>query len=197
MRIRAGLIAGLVVFTVTACSTRALPVLDLSWDQRVTGLVVLERWQIQARLAIRTEDESWNASVRWQQLGDGYEINVSAPFGQGAARLVSDGSQVSVELPDEPLLLAEDVELLLQERLGWHLPLNGMRYWLTGRPDPAFVSSFELDEANRLSRLRQAGWDIAYKRYALVDGVELPVKLDLVNPRLRVRMVIDSWQVES
>ncbi len=193
----AGLIAGLTIFIAGCATTGRLPVSDLSWDQRAAGLAALDHWQAQGRLAIRADDESWNASLNWRQTGEHYEIQVSAPLGQGAARLVSDGVRVTMELPDEPAVIADDVELLLQQRLGWYVPVNGLRYWLTGRPDPRYVSQFELDGASRLSRLQQGGWSIVYQRYAAVDGLELPVKIELLNPRLRVRMVIDDWRMGS
>jgi outer membrane biogenesis lipoprotein LolB len=43
-------------------------------------------------------------------------------------------------------------------------------------------------------RLAQAGWDIRYDRYQVLDGVAWPGRLKLVRDDIAVRLVIDSWR---
>ena len=99
-------------------------------------------------------------------------------------------------LADQAPQTAPSVEALMQEQLGWYVPVAGLRYWLTGRPGPGFIDHREVDLSGRLLRLEQDGWQVAFQRYMSIDEmIELPRKLELSNPRLRVRLVIDQWQL--
>jgi outer membrane biogenesis lipoprotein LolB len=44
--------------------------------------------------------------------------------------------------------------------------------------------------------LRQAGWEIAYPRYAPVAGsrLELPQRIEVRREGLRLRVWVDAWQ---
>ena len=87
----------------------------------------------------------------------------------------------------------------LEQALGAPVPLASLRYWLLGvpDPDPALVAeeSLELGEG-RLATLRQAGWEIAYPRYAPVAGsrLELPQRIEVRREGLRLRVWVDAWQ---
>ena len=190
----------IVSLALTACATHRPPPVDLSasWPQRLQALKTLNNWSFNGRLGIRAGDEAWNATLRWQQHNDQYDIHISAPLGQGAARLHGDTHNVTMELPDKAPLQAENAEALLHAQLGWSVPVAGMRHWLAGRPDPQLGAEImELDEMGRLSQLRQAGWTIEYRRYATVDQFDLPRKIEMVNGDLRVRLVVDHWQLQE
>ncbi len=100
-----------------------------------------------------------------------------------------------IETSGHAALSASSVELLMEEQLGWSVPVQGFRYWLIGSPAPGVIDRYSLDEAGRLAELEQSGWQIRYLSYQAVDGLDLPRKLELENPRLRIRLVIDEWQL--
>jgi outer membrane lipoprotein LolB len=81
----------------------------------------------------------------------------------------------------------------LQERLGFELPIDNLRFWLLGVPDP--VGTFELtrNAEDRALKLTQAGWTIDYDRYMAVDGDLLPAHLSLSGAGVRVRIAVDHW----
>jgi outer membrane lipoprotein LolB len=58
-------------------------------------------------------------------------------------------------------------------------------------PQPQAVIS--RDEAGRLQRLEQSGWDIRYTRFQSADGWNWPTRLRLTTDELVVRLVIDEW----
>lgn len=83
----------------------------------------------------------------------------------------------------------------MQTHAGWQLPLSGLRHWILGRPDPqAQIFDLQLDAGGRLAELRQLGWHIRYERYAEFDGLALPTKLTLENPRLRAKLAVRRWR---
>ncbi len=76
--------------------------------------------------------------------------------------------------------------------------MSGLRYWILGLPVPdAEVYSRELDVYGRIRRLEQSGWRIEYLDYVLVDGVDMPSKLELQHPHLSARIAVRRWQLRS
>ena len=85
-------------------------------------------------------------------------------------------------------------QALTREVLGWDLPLSGLRYWVTGRADPALpVQAQERDDKQRLKSLTQNDWRIAYLEY--VGDSALPARLSLAFDRLNLRLIIEHWEL--
>ncbi|VAW97007.1 hypothetical protein MNBD_GAMMA20-635 [hydrothermal vent metagenome] len=156
----------------------------------------LGEWALSGRISVRTEDDSWSGKLRWRQGGEQFHIAFDAPMGMGAARLRSDNTGVHMEVADGKEFSAPDAESLLYQFFGMRLPVTGLRYWVTGLPQPGMSSSLEYDGAGRLARMQQASWDIRYRGYLHVQNVDLPQKIFIENRRLNVRLVIERWDVQ-
>lgn len=169
----------------------------VAWQLHQQQLEQLGDWTFNGRIAVRDlQEDGWNASLRWQQQGDHYDIRLSGALGQGGARIHGNGGNAVIEAADQPPRSAANPEALMQEQFGWHVPVRGLKYWLTGRPGPDPFEVQVVDGLGRLSRLEQDGWEVVYNRYEQVNGVELPRKLEMSNQRLRVRLVIDQWSLD-
>jgi outer membrane lipoprotein LolB len=125
----------------------------------------------------------------WRQHADASEVHLAGPFGAGA--LVLELTSAGLSLNGAPP--SAEVAAQLQDRLGFELPLDNLRYWLLGVPDPG--SSFELtrNAQDRALRLTQADWSIDYDRYVPNNGDWLPTRLVLTRADARVRIVVDRW----
>lgn len=185
-----------------ACSQVA--VLDeqpaMSWPQRQLMLQQLDHWVVSGRVAITTSEDGWNATLYWKQFPEKYEIKVIAPFGGGTVMLQGNRSGVMLYADDAPPEFAVNATRLLARRLGWHLPVDSLRYWMLGLPDPSIQlqeSMIRLDRNNRLSNLSQSGWKVQFLRYQQVNGYELPDKIFLENDELSVRVVVQKWDLKS
>ena len=156
-------------------------------------LATLEAWSIDGRISVRLGEEAWHATILWQQIDQAYHIRMFGPFGSGAIQL--DGSPHSVVLvQDGQALHSQDPEQLFYERVGWRVPLNGLRYWAVGQPVPDRPVAIELDTAGRLASLQQDGWAVRYRSYVEAGGYSLPGKIFIDNQGLDIRLVIDRWQ---
>jgi outer membrane lipoprotein LolB len=149
-----------------------------------------QAWQLDGRAAVALGTQGWQASLNWQQRGTDAEVHLAGPLGVGALVLKKTPAGLSLNgAPPSAVVLAQ-----LRERLGFELPLNDLRYWLLGVPDPG--SAFELarNEEDRAQELSQAGWTVAYERYMPVGVDRLPARLVLTREGVRVRIVVDRWQ---
>jgi len=194
----------------SACATQpAAPLLnaealDRLWDSRQAQLSGLAGWQMNGRVAVKSSEDSWSASLSWQQQAESFDISFSSMLGQRMAQLKGDELSASLYLPDDRVLSAANVSDLLDDELGWSVPMDGLRYWLVGLPAPELESgpalaaapqlNKGLDEWGRLQWLEQSGWRIEYQRYRPAGTLEVPKKMVLTRDDLRVRFVIDRWQ---
>ena len=64
-------------------------------------------------------------------------------------------------------------------------------------PQPENGTAMSLDEAGRLRDLKQDGWHVSYERYQVEGNYQLPGKMTLENPQLKVKLVISDWVVPA
>jgi outer membrane lipoprotein LolB len=187
---------GLVVMVVcsvllAACVTsrRAAAPPASGWEQRVVALQGLESWQLDGRAAVAVGTQGWQATLNWQQHGESTEVHLSGPFGVGALLLKRGPDGLSLNgAPPSDAVLAQ-----LQDRLGFELPLEHLRFWLLGVPDPGMAFELKRNERDRAAQLTQGDWSIDYDRYMPVNGDVLPAHVVLTREGVRVRIAVDRW----
>lgn len=174
----------------SACTTTRPALAPAPWGQRMSALQHASGWQLDGRAAVAVGSQGWQASLNWQQHGADSEVHLAGPFGAGALVLRKTSEGVSLNgAPPSDAVVAQ-----LQDRLGFELPLDTLRYWLLGVPDPGSVFDMTPNVDDRVQRLTQAGWIIDYDRYRPVSGDWLPAHLVLSRGDVRVRIAVDHWE---
>ena len=172
---------------VTVRPTR--PSVGVPWDQRLVDLQRADTWQLAGRAAVAVGTQGWQASLDWQQRGDAAELHLAGPLGVGAMVIKETPAGLSLNgAPPSDAVLAQ-----LQERLGFELPLNNLRYWLLGVPDPGSTFDLTRNDQDRAAHLTQAGWTLTYDKYMVVSGDWLPARMVMVRDTVRVRIAVDHW----
>ena len=83
---------------------------------------------------------------------------------------------------------------MLEEQLGWQLPVSHLVWWVRGLPAPDSKSKLTLDGDSRLASLDQDGWQVQYLSYTEQNGYWLPERLKLHGKDLDVTLVVKDWQ---
>lgn len=207
MRYAAGLL-GLTALAAGCATAPTLPPVEnpaATWQARQTELRPITTWKIQGRMAMRTAEEGWQASLNWEREGERHRIDITGPLGHGHLRLTRDDQGAELRDADQHSWRAENPEQLLYQTTGWLVPLDGLNYWVLGLPLPDVTASQELDPQGRLKMLSQSGWDIRFLEYTRYGSLDLPSKLFIKrqgrgtngNPAkdatLEVRLVIERW----
>ena len=200
MRRRLSLIA-LVLFVVTACSRHGAlddgSTPEALWSTNEARALAVTQWNLYARGALSLEGEAYNLGIRWRrEADDRFMMLLEAPFGQGVLRVNADGDGVyRLRLPDGREFENTSAEALLEDVVGWSLPISGLDYWVRGLRDPRSDSSYLLYPEGRLRSIRQSGWDIRYLDYFDEAADEpLPRRFSLSNDDLTLKLVIEHWQ---
>lgn len=141
------------------------------------------------RVSINRGGERHSAGLRWIHRAGSDEILLFAPLGQTAARVYRDNGNATLD-SDGRHYQATDAETLMEQALGWHLPLDGLHHWVLGLPAADGAADIERDADGRISLLRQDGWEVRYLRYADT----LPARMQLNHEDLQMLLLIDEWE---
>ena len=169
-----------------------------AWEVHRAALAGLERWSVTGRLAIQSGQEGWNATLHWDQDNEKYTMRLIAPLGQGTYQLYGDDHVVSLLTAENKVYQADNPEILLQQNLGWSVPIGGLKYWIKGMPEPGVdMENLVVDKDGRMTDLQQSGWRISILRYSDFDGRQLPSKLFMQNDRFKLRLVVQDWKTKT
>ena len=148
-------------------------------------------FELSGRIAVKYGDDAGSGNIAWRHGLRSDEMLLTSPFGQGIARLVRKGDEVTLTAQDGREFRAADAESLTEQVLGFRVPLRGLADWVRGRPAVAPAPTRQRNDASgRLAGFEQSGWRIEYLEY---EGA-LPSRLKLNFPGLELRLAVSEWK---
>jgi outer membrane lipoprotein LolB len=173
----------------SGCVTNNIALKPRTWEERVAQLQRAPQWHLQGRAAAATGTQGWQASLDWLQQSQTAQIGIAGPLGVGAVSLIltPDGLQAAGSAS------RADAATLIEQRLGFTAPLDHLRYWLLGVPDPRAPVELLRNAEDRAQQLVQDGWTVDYERYVQAGSDLLPERLTLHRDTVRVRIVVERW----
>ncbi|MDQ7015475.1 MAG: lipoprotein insertase outer membrane protein LolB [Gammaproteobacteria bacterium] len=187
----------LLILLLSGCSIapKAPPVedVDAAWAEHQRRLSVIERWQLEGKLALHSEQQSGSAQLWWRQTKSEFDLRITPPFGVNKVRIRGGEREVVLYPASGHPLRASSAEALLQREVGWLLPLQSLRYWVLGLP--AEATEFELNAQGQLQSLFYQGWQVSFVAYQLFETMILPSELVLRYQDLKLRLAIHEWQL--
>lgn len=182
------------VLLLAGCATTPAPdVVTASHTDFPAASMLPANWQLQGRISLKQGESGWHAGVDWHEQVDGFQLRVSGPLGQGGFLLTGNGTGVLLRDAQQQVYAAPDANTLLAEVTGWQLPVEGLRYWVRGIPDPGSAFNAIMGADGRLAQLSQSGWTIRYTRFQPVGEQSWPARLGMVRDDVSVKLVIDQW----
>lgn len=155
-----------------------------------------DRFELGGRINLRYQKESFPGRVRWQHEPPLDELWFYSPIGTAVAHLRQDRDGAVLVTSDGREYRAKELRQLALDVLGWDLPIEAMPFWVRGLAWPqASDADVQRDGQGRPGTLSQAGWQVSYLAWDGAGVQGLPSKLDLTGERLRMRLVIDRWQL--
>lgn len=178
---------------------RTLPVVApvaVPWEERRPQLQARDYFELKGRVAIAVADQGVNANLQWTQVGERTQLTLEGPLGVGAVRISATGDDLNIVNADGQRVDSDAAHAELASRLGFDPPLQSLRYWIQGVPDPATAATETLEPGQqRLQALAQGGWSILYTSYILVGNEWLPARLSVQRDAVRVRVLVDGWRL--
>ncbi|MDP4029982.1 MAG: lipoprotein insertase outer membrane protein LolB [Gallionella sp.] len=149
---------------------------------------------LNGRISVSHQGTRHSAGLRWTHTAQSDEILLLAPLGQTAARVYRDAQNATLDDGDKHYQ-AGDVETLMQQALGWYLPLGGLHHWVLGMPAANSSAQIERNGNEQIAALHQDGWEVRYLRYADTRPDSLPTRLQLSRDGLQMQLLIDEWEL--
>lgn len=146
-------------------------------------------FNIQGLAGITMNGTQNSANFNWYEYDGSFHIEFYGPLGMGSTYLDGDDQSVALTLSDQQTYNANSPEILMQNVLGWSLPVTGLRYWLLAKPVPNEAVISTKDNNGHIVYLSQEGWNITYSWRAQQS---FPHKVVLVRPNVKVVIVINK-----
>lgn len=187
------------VLTLNACTSVSVKDPDFVnkeiYEDRTSQLNATGVWGLVGKISLDDGDDGGSGRLQWSVEPGHSELDFHGAMGRGAWHLQIGPDGVLLKMADGTEQAADDVNDLIQERMGWPIPLDALQWWVRGLVAPGVIENETYGSGGLLTSLRQFGWDVDFKRYASVDGVELPVRLNATNDNYRVKLAISRWRM--
>lgn len=164
-----------------------------AWPARRAQLQARNQFTAQGRIGVMAGADGFNGRLRWMQDGSRSTVSLDGPLGVGGVRIVDDAGTVTLTNPAGEALDSHAAHDELLRRMGFEPPLDALRYWIQGVPDPSSPSTETLGGQGFLDSLVQSNWTVTFGVYAQTPDGALPRKLTAQRGNVRVKLIIDSW----
>jgi len=178
---------GLLVLLISGCASVPIEPEGRYETQSKESLYKLEQWAFEGRVAITGKKDAWQANINWTHATNDEKIKLAGPLGQGATFIQLAGDSVTIDRGDNKPLTSRQPELFINQQLGLFVPVQSLRYWVVGVPEPS--SRYNLTPTG----FTQAGWLIDYKQMHSVNARAMPYKITVSNEQLKLKLIIDQW----
>jgi outer membrane lipoprotein LolB len=162
-------------------------------ESRCDDLQGVDQWKLEGRIAINDGRDGGSGRFNWQTVGEDSSMEFHGALGRGAWRLQTEEGGAVLELANGEVRRAASVGLLVEQALGWEIPVDALAWWVRGCAAPGDRDRRRLDEHGWLTGLSQFGWEIEYEKYADVNGVFMPLKLKASQDTHMVKLAVRDW----
>ena len=188
----------LTLATLAGCRTLppTIPASSAPWPERRPQLQELTHFQLKGRVALSASGNGFNANLRWSQEQARSQIALEGPLGVGGMQIIASGSDLDIVTSHGERIANQAAHAELTARLGFDVPIERLRYWVLGAPDPALPAEESLDASGQhLKSLVQDGWRVDYDEYTNAAGQALPARMTLQREGVRVRLLVEDWRL--
>lgn len=191
--VRSALVSLLLGLVSSGCAPRLPPVSAVPAAQ--SRLLGLAHWRMEGRIGVQTVSEGFHGSIRWEHENAQDRVQVSGPLSQGGVSIVLQEDWILIRDDRGEVKTSRDAAALVRQELGFPVPLASLRYWVIGVPRPARDAIPRYDAAGLLRELKQEGWSLAYEQFVSAQGVALPQKLSARGDEMKLKLVVDEWEI--
>jgi outer membrane lipoprotein LolB len=158
----------------------------------------LQQWTAKGRIGVTAQGEGGSGSFTWRQAATRTDLALRGPLGAGGMDLVTDGTRLELRDASGRALDGDAARAALEQRLGGPLPLEQLRYWMLGVPAPAgggLASAPVQMSSGPVPGFVQDGWVVTLDASTVVGAWRLPVRLSATTAGIRIKVVVDDWQL--
>lgn len=186
----------MVVLLVVACAPKTVrpdQALLAAQSAREKQLQGHDNWTIRARLGVSDGEHGGSGSLVWIRRNNTFDFELRAPVTGRSFRMHGGPDRVRLDGLKQGSLHGTDARALLQQALGWQVPMAQLDYWVRGMRAPGSTAQLLFGADGLPERLSQDGWTVEYRDWYPETEPALPRRVFANRGNDRVRMVINSW----
>jgi outer membrane lipoprotein LolB len=193
-------IALVLLLLLSACvqqPVRRAPDADLLQRQtdREARLAMKPDWSLSGRIAISDGSHGGSGRIDWDQHGNDFDIRLSAPVTRQSWRMVRENGHVRLEGLEGGTREGDDAQALLQQALGWVVPIDALASWIRGARGGA-NASLQFGADGLPSLLTEGDWFVEYRTWDEALTPQLPSKVFASQGDSKVRLSVDHWDTK-
>ena len=151
------------------------------------------QFRIQGRISAVTSSESFKGSFEWLQKPTDFSMILRGSLGFGKVVISGDDNIVSFARGRDDVVEGIELSELMESQLGWSIPLGDLRRLLFLSTPVSDLQQPVFDDEGRLSDFKFRDWAVNFDRYLEVGGRSLPSRINLVQRKVKIRLIIDEW----
>lgn len=165
-----------------------------AWVHHQSELKKVDQWDLSGKLSVTDESQAQFVNFEWQQNRDRhYSISLSGPLGVGQSLLKTEGNKVVLTTP-QGRFEAQNAAGVMQEVLGWSMPVDELKGWIIGLPGPN-AEQVQLNPGGYIESFKENGWQVQYLHYAaLSSDLFVPDRIRLQKDPFLIKVAIFSWR---
>ncbi len=168
---------------------------DAAYQKRAEKLGAISEWGLTGRISLDDGDRGGSGKLQWEVKPGSSGLDFHGAMGRGAWHLQIGPEGAVLTEANGAEQNAPGVNALIQDRMGWPIPVDALQWWVRGLAAPGAVENKKLDVAGLLINLHQFGWNVDFSRYDSSDGVALPTRLNVTRDNYRVKLAISRWRM--
>ena len=173
----------------------SLPGDESAYQHRAEKLGAIGEWNLVGRISLDDGDHGGSGRLQWDVKTDRSELDFHGAMGRGAWHLQIGPEAATLKEANGVEQTAQDVNGLIQDKLGWQVPMDALHWWVRGLAAPGASEFMQLDPDGLLTNLDQFGWSVSFSRYDSITGIALPKRLNATRDNYRVKLAISRWQI--
>ncbi|MCC2624223.1 MAG: lolB [Burkholderiales bacterium] len=115
-----------------------------------------KNFDISGRFSITTPKKNDYGNFTWARQGESESLELRSPIGSVVAKISIESKAATLETKDKTYT-GNDLDKLLQDNLGFTLPMQSLHYWIQGVALP----NMPID-SNLADGFVQLGWKVEY-----------------------------------
>lgn len=164
-------------------------------NQSILSVSDLQFWQLEGKIAFKSPEDKFSASLHWQQRAENTTLNLLSMFGTNIFKLATTPN-LSTILVDGKTYQDSNSERLLYSITGRSIPVNELSLAIKGVTPPSasnvIMENEKPSELTFVDSLNQH-WAVTYQEYKVFKNLRLPSKINLRSGDISVKIHVKKW----
>lgn len=167
-----------------------------AYQNRSAKLNATVEWGLVGKISLDDGEQGGSGRLQWDVEPGQSELDFHGALGRGAWHLQITPEAAFLKMADGSEQIAPNVSELIQDQIGWPIPLDALSWWVRGMAAPGVIENEQIGPDGLLISLSQFGWNVDFNRYKSVADLELPIRLNATRDQYRVKLAISRWRLD-